>query len=337
MDITELAAAQQTDGNLTDAQILQELEKFDAGQETSGLDSLAKEGNQAALEQALNSEGSEGTKNPDDKTQQSEPPKPGTEAEKLAAAKLKTEEDPLAEKPGDSAFTKAQKDRQRLDKTWENVNKQKEELQAQQREIEAERAKIKQQQEELAKAPKVQGKPEPKKFSSTDYRAAAEDYRKSGELENAEAAEALALQAEQLEQAEEQKKVAEVKQRWNDDMMHVMNQDGYTELKNPDSALGKKFLEVIAKEPLFSVIPQGPHKAAWVSKAFVQAELVPGLEAKIAEQLKEIETLKGKLQIGSSYTPTGAGGQSAQQSTSESEAALLEVLKEFDAQNGITT
>ncbi len=339
--------------DLTDTEIISALEKFDSGQEIETLPSANKEGDRTPSVdgKSKNDDGSKGPE-PKDVKPTPEPGKSGTDAKPTGAqeqkpdAKPKPEEKPkadekpkaeadLEDKPGDSKYVKAQKAAARLEKTWQNVNARKEELARQEAELTQRAQQLEQQKAQLQQQKPAQR--DPQKFTSKDYKDAAVEFRKQGETEKAAAAEQLAVQAEQTEQAElqqtQQQQQQQFLQHWNKELALVMKDPEYEDLKDVNSPLGKNMTAVLQKAPFLSQMPTGCRDAAWVAKAFTVAELVPGLQAKVSEQQKEIERLQKLTAIEPGPVNTAGKDKLGEKSRAESEADLVAKLEEFDQSN----
>jgi len=336
-------ATEKQSGPLTDQDVYNALERYDAGEEIT----LPEESAPAAKQPAEPSKSPENEgpkadeadgKTPQEKTSSSEtsPEKPADEAGKKPEGEVK-EQGEDEDDPDASPYTRAKKDAERLDKTWKSVNQRKAELEERERQLAEREEQIKKLQQE---GPRQEGERDQRaptrrseKLGSKEYLEAAKVYEAEGEYEKANAARQLADEARQAEQQEDQQQQQQFQAEWDKNLQAVLASPEYADMNDPQSPLGQNVQKVLKEEPMLRQIPDGIRKAAWVGKAFTMAERVPELEGQIAEKDKEIERLRNQLALPETPSPEDGGSPPPSAPTHKEEgSAILNQLAEYDQQ-----
>lgn len=264
----------------------------------------------------------------------------------IPEAERKPAEEPKKEVPKVTASEyeakkqeKAQKDQQRLDKTWENVNRQKEELAA--------REKMLAQQEQAARqqAQRPQQVQKQREFTSRELWAAAQDFKArakealeasnfDGFNENtalAEQAEQHARQFYQIETREAQQAQTEhYNQLWSGHMQKAIEAD--PDLTKPDAPLAKEMLSLLETHgPVFWMIPDGFPKAVEIAKLRLEAGSASELRDANKKLQIEVDRLNEQLGLGGGgVTVQPAKKKFEELSSEEQEKSLLAAATAID-------
>lgn len=244
---------------------------------------------------------------------------------------------PEGQKP-DSAFTKAQKEKARREKTWADINAEKERLAAKERELEERSKRFSEEQHRQRNPEPTPSKP---KYSAEEYEAVAEDFDRKGEFDLAATARATAkqLREEQAKGAQPQRPeqgpagVPQVNTPfggmpqeqfmagWQSNLEMLSKAE--PDLANKDSELGKTTAEMLRTYPLLSTYPTGIRDAVGAAKLTIQARRVPVLEKELAATKAELERLNktNSLRGGPPGMPPAGPKSIEDMSLDEAEAA----------------
>lgn len=241
---------------------------------------------------------------------------------------------PEAQKP-ESAFTKAQKEKARREKTWAEINAEKEQLAADRKALEEERKRLAEEQHRQPAKPEAPQS----KYSAEDYDAAAKHFEAKGDYELAEQAKAKAAELRTAQQPRpEQGSAAAAPQNqvstpfgampreqfmttWQGTLERLMKAE--PDLANKDSELGRTTAEMLRTYPLLNHIPTGIQDAVAAAKLTIQARRVPVLEKELAAAKAELERLNktNSLRGGPPGMPPAAPKSIEDMSLDEAEAA----------------
>lgn len=273
-----------------------------------------------------------GELNPDEATA-IEPPesaagdaeKPTETADKEAAEskeKAEPEVDP-GTKPEEteSQYSKARKEQERREKSWQKLNEEKEAFRREREEFEKKRQEAEQQQTKAA------GKKDEAGYTAADYEKFAE------ETDDPDLARKAILKAQNLRKQEtteiqqhDQQKFAET---WQKNLTEVIAAN--KELEDQNSELGKALTAVLKEVPAFSLHPDGIKHAVEYAKAKSQSGLVPGLNEKVKQLETQIADLTKKLTPGGGGPNQRSGAKSFDaMSTEEQFAELQRQAQEVD-------
>jgi|ERR1041385_855334 hypothetical protein len=214
-------------------------------------------------------------------------PKETKEGEPSKPEEIKPPEKPAEQQ--ESAYTKAQKEQARKDKTWQQIESEKQavrreraELQQRQQQIEAERARFI--QSNMPRATKDG-------FSAPDYAKAAEDFARNGDFENAFKAEKTVqdlLAYEQRYYAEQNQKQQQtiLEQTFQADLQKAISIDADAD-PNSGSQLSKEMKTLFDEHPYMTFLPEAPLRAMEIAKMRI------GM-VELGEARKRIEELEAE-------------------------------------------
>lgn len=238
-----------------------------------------------------------------------------------------------AEKDTDSPYTRAEKSKERLEKTWAQVNAEKAALQKERAELEALRAQQqpptqdRQQQQQPAAPVKDQtGR------TAADYNAAAEQFEQEGELDLAKLARTRGESLRQQEaQAAEAQQVAAARGQWMESVNNTLAKR--PELGDPAHPLSQQVAALLKENPVFAHIPDGFRQAVEVAEARQAAGRVTTLEKETASLRKQLDEAQRKLAPNSSGTSLPSGGAKSLDAMGRGQRTqtLLAMARELDA------
>lgn len=235
------------------------------------------------------------------------------EAPKVEPAKAPTKED--------SAYVKAQKEQERLGKTWQQVEAEKAQVRAEAQRLHDYEQQLRQQEAQIRQQTQQRQTQQAPQYSSQDYanfaaecKRQAKAAQESGDYDEAlkqttlaaEATEA-ALKAREFEQtAEIENAAGQYESLWVQDMNERIRQE--PELANRESELAKGVMGVMQELPNFfeRIPPQklpdgrvmgGFQLAVEYYKLKQKAGMASGLEKKVKELEKQLADANGKLSI----------------------------------------
>lgn len=247
--------------------------------------------------------------------------KPEAKAKGEPEQKVEPEKGPEPKPEDESKYAKAQKERERQDRSWKKLEEEKAALRAEREKLEEER---KQTQEVKAKATVYR---DSHGYSADDYEAFAKT------SEDAELAERAKAKAAALRKEEGDTKAnasrEEFTKGWQENLNKVLEAD--PDLKDENSEAGKALRAVLKERPCFSTTPDGIKHAAEFAKLQRQSGLVSGLQ-------KENQTLKTEIERLNKLTGiTGSGPTKKPEiksfddmTAAEREAELTRMAKEAD-------
>lgn len=321
----------------------------DAGQDTS--EQISKLDAQLAGDDGKGTpaksggEKADGAERANDKTSKTDP-KPGTETpsdqkhKTEPAAKPDEKKTGDEKKPEDSAYRKAQAERQRREKTWKELEMERNAIRAEREQLEAAK------REAAAKAEAAQKPKDPlAEFSPEELERHAKAFERDGQYELADKARAAAAakrEAARQAPAGESAPAAATAANgspinretfladWKRNLAEVTAEN--PELKQQDSPLYKETAALIAEVPMLSRMADGVKHAVQIAKLRIEAGSVPGLKEKIGKLEAEIQTLRQATSLGGS-SPENRGGPKdiTQMSAAEAERELLALAQAADA------
>lgn len=302
-----------TDTELTEASVLELAAKFDNGQDVdTPATPVVAETQQA--------------KEPADKSVEAEA-KNDTEAKEVekSAETGKENEAKGTEKSDAEEKSRWTKNRERKEKTWEEIN-------AEKAAIKAEKEALMREKEQIQKAKITQDVYRDEHGATAkDYREAAKALREKGNAEMADAAEKLAANIEAKEsQLKQQKVMEELAASWKKNYESLSEK--HPELKNQESPLYKETVAVLNEFKLLAQNPDGLRYAVKAAEVNLQAKEFDGTKAEYAKLKAEYEKLQKKLTIagGAPTAPIAEKKSFDQMSLKEQEAHLEKAAFEHD-------
>lgn len=256
---------------------------------------------------------------------------------------------PAEEQKPETAYTKAQKERDRQENLLKNFQKDKEAFYADSARIQQQ---LQKEAAEVQRAREQRTTPDPSqsqqsRYSSKELWEAANDFEARAEkafeagdgdtfkesLKYAREARAQAGQVQQLEYQAEQQTQAH---RFQTVYAQVMEQaiKAEPDLAKADSELSKGVQTLLEQEPVFSHIPDGFAKAVQVEKWRQESVSASGLRETNKKLQAEIDRLNGLTQLNGSG-PTSPPAQKSFESMSDAEQDqyLLRQAEKIDAAN----
>lgn len=263
--------------------------------------------------------------NPDSQSEATEKQEQAKPEAKKPDGEAPKVDDPAKEpetKPEDeSKYTKAKKEQERRDRSWQKLEEEKAALRAEKEAIAKEKEEA-----ERAKATAKKYRDE-HGYSAEDYEAFAKtaDDPDLAERARKKAAEIRAKEQEVKSNSARDEFVSE----WNKNLNAVLEET--PDLKNEESDIGKELKKVLSERKVFSMAPDGIKHAVEFVKAQRQAGLVSGLEAKV----KDLETEIARLNKLTGLTPSGPSARPGMKSfddlsPAEQEAELMRQAEAAD-------
>lgn len=203
----------------------------------------------------------------------------------------------------ESAYTKAQKEEARKEKTWREINARREET-------DRKEAELARREQEFTQRQTRPPEPQPDRYSSQALFKAAQDFANdAAKFEQneqwADAAEShrLAAQAQIAGRTalEEEHKTQSTRQQTEFSNLFNANANEFAK-EFPDvlkigTDLNTKVAAIFQEEPMLNFHPQGVRKAYELMQLREKGTRVDALQAKVAGLEKEIQRLGGKLQL----------------------------------------
>lgn len=223
------------------------------------------------------------------------------------------------------------KNKERKEKTWQEINAEKEA-------IKAEREAIAREKEQLQKAKLTPNEALRDEHGATakDYRDAAKALRDKGEAAMAEAAEKLAGNLDAKEQQlKQQRTMEELQAAWSKNYNDLAAKN--PALKDQTSPLYKEVVAVLNEYKLLAQNPDGLRYAVRAAEVNLQAAEFEGTKAEFAKLKAEHEKLQKKLTIAGG-SPTSAPSEAKtfdKMSLKEQEAYLEKAALEHDKASGL--
>jgi chromosome segregation ATPase len=302
---------------ITEAELLSQAAAFDAG---------TTDHNEAPpVEVQAESE-------PTETPAQAEAPKESPEpaAEKQETDKVVEAEAPKQGTP-DKAQTKLQKDLERRNKTWQEINSTREELKREREEI----AKLKeefQRERESARAQIKEVYKDEHGFTQQDYLKAAESFEAAGDDDSAELARKAAARADKAAKEHSQKAQQE---RFVSEWRKTYEDCCQTEpaLKDQNSDLYKEVLKTIESFPPLKADPKGILYALQAVKLSQKAKAAEAMEKELKELKGQYEKLNQKTSVAAGVVPAKSQPKGFEQmSVSEKERYLRAKAVEIDGE-----
>jgi hypothetical protein len=238
---------------------------------------------------------------------------------------------PATEPDGENQkASKAAKEGERREKSWQKLNEEKAALKAEREALEQQKRELEQQRQQREQAQADTPKPN---AEADEWDRVAKQLEEEGNAELAGRAKAKAKAARDAVAAETQKQSqAKFVNEWNSHLEKLTSEN--PDLQNPETALYKTVAELIKSKPVLSQYAAGISDAVAYAKTKLAADSVAGLQATIAEQKKQIDELNKKLSPSGSFpTPPPAGQKSFEQlSEKEQEAELRRMAERVDSE-----
>jgi hypothetical protein len=230
------------------------------------------------------------------------------EEEKVPERKPETREE--------SEYSKAQKDRERLDRNWEKQQQLADQVRRDREQFEREKAEW-QKQREPGKPP-VSDKDE-KGYSAEDYERAVDEFLLDGNKDLAaearERAKALRIQTHQ--------------RLWMEHLETVKKEN--PGIDKEDHPLHKVALQVLKDIPILNMAPDGAKVAVRIAKAEASTSLLSDLRAENTKLKNEIKRLNESLEIGGSGPMRMPSDKAFEEMTpKEQERELIRMAEEAD-------
>jgi hypothetical protein len=230
------------------------------------------------------------------------------EEEKVPERKPETREE--------SEYSKAQKDRERLDRNWEKQQQLADQVRRDREQFEREKAEW-QKQREPGKQP-VSDKDE-KGYSAEDYERAVDEFLLDGNKDLAaearERAKALRIQTHQ--------------RLWMEHLETVKKEN--PGIDKEDHPLHKVALQVLKDIPILNMAPDGAKVAVRIAKAEASTSLLSDLRAENTKLKNEIKRLNESLEIGGSGPMRMPSDKAFEEMTpKEQERELIRMAEEAD-------
>lgn len=269
----------------------------------------------------------------------------------------KSKADPDA-KPNESAYAKAERERERLGKSWQQVEAEKAQVRARAEELDRREREIAERQQFAEQQQRQQPERKQPQYSAKDYaefareaRAKAQQLRQAGDLDGADEQTDLALKAsEAAEQTREQEATVQQQEMaqhyerlWEYDLQERVRQE--PDLANRESELSKQTMSLMVEYPgLFEHIPVmkmpdgrqmgGFSMAAEVAKLRLQAGSASVLEQENKKLKAEVERLNGLTSINGGGPTGGSAMQTKsfeQMTEEEQDRALMAAAARLDS------
>jgi hypothetical protein len=268
-----------------------------------------------------------------------EPAKPLTPEEEAAAAEAAAE----AEGKGDSKYVKAKKDKERLGKTWEQVNAEKTKIEADRKQLEADKHALVERAQQIDGQRKKLEAADPKdrlaKYSDADLLSAADDYEADGKPDLAKSARNYVQNRIAKRQAREEID-QEQTQHTEQFKQHYEHYKGIAlkenpELADPNHQLTKETLGLMNDKTYGPVLRSTP-MGVWVAKEVCllrqKAGSVPALEKEVVTLKAEVARLNKLAGVNGSPVNGGpvASKKLTDMSAAEAEQALDRLAEEHD-------
>jgi hypothetical protein len=186
----------------------------------------------------------------------------------------------------ESEYTRAKKDKERLDRNWNKQQELADQVRRDREAFEAEKAEWRKQRETTPG--EVAGDKDEKGYSAADYERAVEEFLLEGNKDSAdyarERAKTLRVQTHQ--------------RLWKENVDVVKREN--PGIDNPENPLHKASMKVLQEMPVLNVFPDGPRHAVRIAKAEMNTSLVSGLRSENEKLKNEIKRLNGNMEVGGS-------------------------------------
>jgi DNA repair exonuclease SbcCD ATPase subunit len=244
-------------------------------------------------------------------------PAEGSETKKAEEAKAKEEADKKDQHdPNESKYSKAKREEERREKSWQKLQEEKETLRKEREEFLKEREAIK---SEKAKAGEYRDKAG---YTAQDY----EDFAKR--TDDPELAERARAKAQELSQEAEQIRTKvqqdEFIKSWQSNLDSLIKEN--PDLNNRESPIGQALQKVLNENPVFSASPDGIKTAYALAKAQQSASLVSGLNEQVKSLNAEIERLNKLTGLSGTGPNKRVVAKSFEEMDSKDQEAALERL-----------
>lgn len=225
-----------------------------------------------------------------------------------------------------STETREAKEEKRKSKTWAELNREKNELAAQRRELDAMKAEVARMREEAEEKASTAGR-----YTPEDYEAAAMDFEKNDDHENAERArkEAKRLRTESAA-AEQKRQRRKLEADWQAEKDRVLRDN--PELEDRESEFRKTFEAVLKERPNLATYVGGLTEAASFTKVKMKADESERLTRELEETKAKLAKYEKKLQPGGGTAPLPEAGDKSfdELSLDKQSAALRAVIRRME-------
>ena len=227
---------------------------------------------------------------------------------------------PVAEKKSRYAEAREReaKETARQDRSWSALQREKDQFRAQQDQWEKQRRMEELQAQSQVRPPEKDG------IDIQGYHRAYQDFRKSGDYENAVRSLETVLELEARgRQEQERQQYAQYELAWRTDMEKAIaeNQD----LQDPDSALYQEVDRIVKQEPYLFYIPGGFNKAMEIAYLLLDA----GARSELRDENEQLRAWKEQHERSSQPARGGPGKPpSPTRSSDDMTLAELEALAE---------
>lgn len=279
--------------------------------------------------------------------------KPPAEGAGAKPGEKKAEDKPADAKPDDkaakpeSAFTKAQKDADRRDKSWKALDAEKTEFRAEKTRLETEMQSLRREIAELKKQPAAPAGPVKDAHGHTaeTYDELAKHYADEGRDDMAKLATAKAAELRQKAATAPQQQAAPAQQgepwkspefqaRWDEEVAALIKADAtLADPKNPITQAANALVNNSPWAPLLRARPDGIRAAVEVAKLQQAAATVEPLRKELETTKAEVARLTKLVQPGGSLPggPTPEAKKITDMSSAEAEQAVIAAARAADA------
>jgi hypothetical protein len=226
----------------------------------------------------------------------------------------------------DTEYSRAQKEQQRKDRSWQALQAEKEQFRMKQTQWE--------EGQRMAQLEGIRRQYQPLKrdgLTAQEYYQGAMTFEREGDYENAYKAHRVAQELFQAEQGRvQQMQGVEAEYQWRMGMQEAMK--GNPEIGNPDSPIANHLERIIAQNPWIYYIPQGFQRAAEVADMLTKMASLSELQDENEKLRANLERFQRKSQParGGFASPRMGDKDFDEMSLDEQEAELRRMTAEAD-------
>lgn len=188
----------------------------------------------------------------------------------------------------ESEYTRAKKDRDRLDRNWQKQQELADSTRREREEFEREKAEWRKQKEKESPSPEPVSDKDEKGYSAQDYERLVEEFLLEG---NKDAADTARERAKQLRLSTHQR-------LWSENVEVVKRENPGVD--NPENPLHKASMRILRDIPVLNMLPDGPKHAVRIAKAEMNTSLISGLRSENDKLKSEIKRLNESMEVGGS-------------------------------------
>lgn len=224
----------------------------------------------------------------------------------------------------------ADKEAERKEKTWQQINAEKAALKAEREAISAEKAEAERLKQEAAEKNARAGQ-----YQAEDYEAAAKRFEAEGDTDSAEQAREMARKLRVEVETQKQNAARDkFRSEWQDAVRQA--KEDKPELADPENPLTKTLAEVFKNRPVFTSYPGGVADAVRIAELKLNSERVDSIQAERDKLQAQVDELQKKLQPGGATASVGetSAKEFKDLSLSEQGAILRKAAKQADTGGG---